>query len=77
VGPTYLCGARFISVGPTFMVGLVFLMSQCVRLTVLGQASLALSFLHIRTWWAKRGSNPRQPPCKGGALPTELFAREV
>src|SRR3712207_339555 len=20
-------------------------------------------------WWAQRGSNPRPPPCKGGALP--------
>lgn len=25
--------------------------------------------------WALRGSNPRHPPCKGGALPTELSAR--
>ena len=22
--------------------------------------------------WTVRGSNPRHPPCKGGALPTEL-----
>jgi hypothetical protein len=26
-------------------------------------------------WWALRGSNPRPPPCKGGALPAELNAR--
>lgn len=26
-------------------------------------------------WWAVRGSNPRQPACKAGALPTELTAR--
>jgi hypothetical protein len=26
-------------------------------------------------WWAKRGSNPRHHPCKGCALPAELFAR--
>ena len=25
-------------------------------------------------WWAKRGSNPRHPACKAGALPAELFA---
>ena len=25
-------------------------------------------------WWALRGSNSRHPPCKGGALPTELNA---
>ena len=23
-------------------------------------------------WWMLRGSNPRPPPCKGDALPTEL-----
>src|SRR3990170_250276 len=23
-------------------------------------------------WWSRRDSNPRLPPCKGGALPTEL-----
>ncbi len=27
-------------------------------------------------WWAKRGSNPRHPACKAGALPAELFALE-
>ena len=26
-------------------------------------------------WWAVRGSNPRPPRCKRGALPTELTAR--
>ena len=26
-------------------------------------------------WWALRGSNSRHPPCKGGALPTELNAQ--
>lgn len=25
-----------------------------------------------RSWWMLRGSNPRPPPCKGDALPTEL-----
>src|ERR1700753_415400 len=25
-------------------------------------------------WWALRGSNPRPPACKAGALPTELSA---
>lgn len=28
-----------------------------------------------RGWWAVRGSNPRPPRCKRGALPTELTAR--
>ena len=23
-------------------------------------------------WWSRGGSNPRPPPCKGGALPIEL-----
>lgn len=27
-------------------------------------------------WWAVRASNPRHPPCKGGALPAELTAHE-
>ena len=25
-------------------------------------------------WWTSGDSNPRPPPCKGGALPTELLA---
>ena len=25
-------------------------------------------------WWAMTDSNRRHPPCKGGALPTELIA---
>jgi hypothetical protein len=25
-------------------------------------------------WWTERDSNPRPPPCKGGALPAELSA---
>ena len=25
-----------------------------------------------RGWWSRGGSNPRPPPCKGGALPIEL-----
>lgn len=28
-------------------------------------------------WWAVRDSNPRHPPCKGGALPTELTAHAL
>lgn len=28
-----------------------------------------------RNWWAMTDSNRRHPPCKGGALPTELIAR--
>ena len=27
------------------------------------------------SWWMLRGSNPRPPPCKGGALPAELSIR--
>ncbi len=30
-----------------------------------------------KKWWAKRGSNPRHPACKAGALPAELFALEI
>ena len=30
--------------------------------------------LHPRIWWAVRGSNPRHPRCKHGALPAELTA---
>ena len=26
-------------------------------------------------WWARRVSNPRPPPCKGGARTAELLAR--
>lgn len=26
-------------------------------------------------WWSRGGSNPRPPPCKGGALPAELRPR--
>src|SRR5436305_852857 len=36
-----------------------------------GDAPSALHFCR----WALRDSNPRPPPCKGGALPTELSAR--
>ena len=28
-------------------------------------------------FWAMRGSNPRQPGCKPGALPAELIARNA
>ncbi len=28
-------------------------------------------------WWSQTGSNRRPPPCKGGALPAELWPREV
>ena len=31
--------------------------------------------LAFNAWWAKQGLNLRHPPCKGGALPTELFAQ--
>ena len=34
-----------------------------------------VGFRPIRWWWAVRGSNPRPPRCKRGALPTELTAR--
>lgn len=27
---------------------------------------------YTRPWWRRRDSNARPPPCKGGALPTEL-----
>ena len=27
------------------------------------------------SWWSRGGSNPRPPPCKGGALPIELRPR--
>ena len=29
----------------------------------------------IERWWSRRDSNPRQPACKAGALPTELRPR--
>ena len=28
-------------------------------------------------WWVKRGSNPRHSPCKGDALPAELFTQTL
>ncbi len=28
-------------------------------------------------WWSRGDSNPRLPPCKGGALPTELRPHRV
>ena len=28
-------------------------------------------------WWALRDLNSRHPPCKGGALPTELNALNI
>ena len=30
-----------------------------------------------RPWWVLRDSNPRHPPCKGGALPAELSTRHA
>src|SRR5688572_15023325 len=33
------------------------------------------SLLDRRGWWSRGGSNPRLPPCKGGALPAELRPR--
>ena len=32
---------------------------------------------HMKKWWALTGSNRRHPPCKGGALPTELNAQAL
>ena len=40
---------------------------------VTGRRSNQLSY-NPKIWWAKRGSNPRHPACKAGALPAELFA---
>ena len=31
-----------------------------------------LSCVGARGWWSRGDSNPRHPPCKGGALPAEL-----
>ena len=31
-----------------------------------------LQVRNCRVWWSWTGSNRRPPPCKGGALPTEL-----
>ena len=31
----------------------------------------------LKNWWAMTGSNRRHPPCKGGALPTELIAHRL
>ena len=46
---------------------------------VTGRRSNQLSYTpkSMGCWWAKRGSNPRHLPCKGSALPTELFALVV
>ena len=30
----------------------------------------------VTEWWSRGDSNPRLPPCKGGALPTELRPRK-
>ena len=32
-------------------------------------------YLNDNAWWVKRGSNPRHSPCKGDALPAELFTQ--
>lgn len=46
---------------------------------VTGRRSNQLSYTPtvLGSWWAKRGSNPRHLPCKGSALPTELFAHVI
>ena len=33
---------------------------------------LLVSVLYSVVWWSRGDSNPRHPPCKGGALPAEL-----
>src|ERR1700743_444042 len=37
-----------------------------------GRYSNQLNYRSGVRWWVLRGSNPRPPPCKGGALPAEL-----
>lgn len=34
-----------------------------------------MDYVIAEQWWAQPDSNRRHPPCKGGALPTELWAR--
>ena len=43
---------------------------------VTGRYSNQLNY-HSISWWVLRGLNPRPPPCKGGALPTELSTRQA
>ena len=39
--------------------------------TACGRRVRGLPLRRVR-WWSRGDSNPRLPPCKGGALPTEL-----
>ena len=45
-------------------------------LYLLSYAAIKKHLNQIEVLWAMRGSNPRQPGCKPGALPAELIARE-
>ena len=47
---------------------------QVMRLSTLfcNRTSCVLPVSYSVVWWSRGDSNPRHPPCKGGALPAEL-----